>query len=57
MGCGWAGATDITPRLDRDQARTWRAWYAHVISSMAAHALLVIAKSVAAKGEPILQQR
>lgn len=38
--------------LDQYQARDWRAWYAHVTLSMAAHALLVITKALTAKGEP-----
>jgi SRSO17 transposase len=43
--------------LDQYQVRNWRAWYAHITLSMAAHALLVIAKAQAAKGEPIPRQR
>jgi SRSO17 transposase len=43
--------------LDQYQVRNWRAWYAHITLSMAAHALLVIAKVQAAKGEPIPRQR
>jgi SRSO17 transposase len=43
--------------LDQYQVRDWRAWYAHITLSMAAHALLVIAKSIAAKGDPIPAQR
>jgi SRSO17 transposase len=38
--------------LDQYQVRDWRAWYAHITLSMAAHALLVIAKSIATKGDP-----
>jgi SRSO17 transposase len=38
--------------LDQYQVRDWRAWYAHITLSMAAHALLVIARSLAAKGDP-----
>ena len=38
--------------LDHYQVRDWRAWYAHITLSMAAHALLAIAKALAAKGEP-----
>lgn len=38
--------------LDHYQVRDWRAWYAHITLSMAAHALLVIAKTLAVKGEP-----
>jgi SRSO17 transposase len=38
--------------LDEYQVRDWRAWYAHITLSMAAHALLVITRSVAIKGEP-----
>jgi SRSO17 transposase len=37
--------------LDHYQVRTWRAWYAHITLSMLAHAWLVVARSVAAKGE------
>lgn len=36
--------------LDEYQVRDWRAWYAHITLSMAAHALLVITKTLAAKG-------
>lgn len=36
--------------LDQYQARDWRAWYAHITLSMAAHALLAIARAHAAKG-------
>jgi len=38
--------------LDQYQVRDWRAWYAHITLSMAAHALLAIARALAAKGEP-----
>ena len=41
--------------LDQYQVRDWRAWYAHITLSMAAHALLAIARNSArntAKGEP-----
>ena len=43
--------------LDQYQVRDWRAWYAHITLSMAAHALLAIAKNLAAKGESIPRQR
>jgi SRSO17 transposase len=43
--------------LDQYQVRDWRAWYAHITLSMAAHALLVIARSLAAKGDPTQPQR
>ncbi|MGY1984554.1 IS701 family transposase [Nocardia gipuzkoensis] len=39
--------------LDHYQARTWRAWYAHITLSILAHAWLAGAKAVAAKGEPL----
>jgi SRSO17 transposase len=42
--------------LDHYQARTWRAWYAHITLSMLAHAWLAatraLATDLAAKGEP-----
>jgi len=38
--------------LDEYQVRDWRAWYAHITLSMAAHALLVITKAIATKGDP-----
>ena len=38
--------------LDEYQVRDWRAWYAHITLSMAAHALLAIARSDVAKGVP-----
>jgi SRSO17 transposase len=38
--------------LDEYQVRDWRAWYAHITLSMAAHAWLVVAKTLTAKGEP-----
>lgn len=38
--------------LDQYQVRDWRAWYAHITLSMAAHALLVITKALASKGDP-----
>jgi SRSO17 transposase len=38
--------------LDHYQVRDWRAWYAHITLSMAAHAWLVVTKTLAAKGEP-----
>jgi SRSO17 transposase len=38
--------------LDQYQVRDWRAWYAHITLSMAAHALLTIARDLAAKGDP-----
>jgi hypothetical protein len=37
--------------LDHYQVRDWRAWYAHITLSMAAHALLAIAKNQAAKDD------
>jgi SRSO17 transposase len=43
--------------LDEYQVRDWRAWYAHITLSMAAHALLVIARSLAAKGDQTSTQR
>jgi SRSO17 transposase len=43
--------------LDQYQVRDWRAWYAHITLSMAAHALLAIAKSIAAKGDPTPKRR
>lgn len=43
--------------LDQYQVRDWRAWYAHITLSMAAHALLVIARTLAAKGDPTPTQR
>jgi len=39
--------------LDHYQVRTWRAWYAHITLSMLAHAWLAVARSRAAKGEPV----
>ncbi|WP_435819224.1 IS701 family transposase [Micromonospora ureilytica] len=38
--------------LDEYQVRDWRAWYAHVTLSMAAHAWLSVARSLTAKGDP-----
>jgi SRSO17 transposase len=38
--------------LDHYQVRDWRAWYAHITLSMAAHAWLVVARTLAVKGEP-----
>ncbi|SNT56143.1 hypothetical protein SAMN05421812_114267, partial [Asanoa hainanensis] len=38
--------------LDQYQARDWRAWYAHITLSMATHALLVVAKSLATQANP-----
>jgi hypothetical protein len=38
--------------LDHYQVRRYDAWYAHITLPMAAHAWLVVAKTVAAKGEP-----
>jgi SRSO17 transposase len=38
--------------LDHYQVRDWRAWYAHITLSMATHALLAIARTLAAKGDP-----
>lgn len=37
--------------LDHYQVRAWRAWYAHITLSMLAYAWLVVARSLAAKGE------
>lgn len=37
--------------LDHYQVRSWRAWYAHITLSMLAHAWLVVAKTLATKGE------
>jgi SRSO17 transposase len=42
-----------TAGLDEYQVRDWRAWYAHITLSMAAHAWLVVARTVALKGEPV----
>jgi SRSO17 transposase len=42
--------------LDQYQARDWRAWYAHITLSMATHALLVVAKSLATQANPASQQ-
>jgi SRSO17 transposase len=36
--------------LDEYQVRDWRAWYAHITLSMAAHAWLVVARTLAQKG-------
>ena len=36
--------------LDEYQVRDWRAWYAHITLSMAAHAWLVVARTLTAKG-------
>jgi SRSO17 transposase len=33
--------------LDQYHVRDWRAWYAHITLSMATHALLVIARTLA----------
>jgi SRSO17 transposase len=41
-----------TAGLDEYQVRDWRAWHAHITLSMAAHAWLVAARTLAAKGEP-----
>jgi SRSO17 transposase len=41
-----------TAGLDEYQVRDWRAWHAHITLSMAAHAWLVIARTLALKGEP-----
>ena len=41
-----------TAGLDEYQVRDWRAWHAHITLSMAAHAWLVVARTLAAKGEP-----
>ena len=38
--------------LDEYQVRDWRAWYAHITLSMAAHAWLVVARTLSSKGEP-----
>jgi SRSO17 transposase len=38
--------------LDQYQVRTWRGWYAHITLSMAAHALLVLARNAAEKVDP-----
>ncbi len=35
-----------TAGLDEYQVRDWRAWYAHITLSMAAHAWLVVAKTL-----------
>ena len=43
--------------LDHYQVRSWRAWYAHITLSMLAHAWLVVARSVAAKGESVSANR
>lgn len=43
--------------LDHYQVRSWRAWYAHITLAMLAHAWLVVARSVAAKGEPASTNR
>jgi hypothetical protein len=43
--------------LDQYQVRDWRAWYAHITLSMAAHALLVIARNAAAQANPAPRQR
>jgi SRSO17 transposase len=42
-----------TAGLDEYQVRDWRAWYAHITLSMAAHAWLVVAKTLTTNGEPI----
>ncbi|KWX00934.1 putative transposase [Carbonactinospora thermoautotrophica] len=39
--------------LDHDQARHYRAWYAHITLSMLAHAWLTVARANAAKGARI----
>ncbi|MEV8611021.1 IS701 family transposase, partial [Amycolatopsis sp. NPDC051373] len=39
--------------LDHYQARSWRAWYAHITLSMLAHAWLAVSRSLALKGEPV----
>nr|WP_189329765.1 IS701 family transposase [Actinoplanes ianthinogenes] len=38
--------------LDEYQVRDWRAWYAHITLSIAAHALLVVVKALAAQANP-----
>ena len=38
--------------LDEYQVRDWRAWYAHITLSMAAHALLTIARKLATQANP-----
>jgi SRSO17 transposase len=38
--------------LDHYQVRDWRAWHAHITLAMAAHAWLVVARTLTAKGEP-----
>ena len=40
------------PGLDQYQVRDWRAWYAHITLSIAAHAWLAVARSLTQKGEP-----
>jgi hypothetical protein len=40
-----------TAGLDEYQVRDWRAWYAHITLSMAAHAWLVVARTLTTKGE------
>ena len=44
-------------RLDHCQARSWRAWYAHITLSMLALAWLAASRAPAAKGEPVTQTR
>ncbi len=41
-----------TAGLDEYQVGDWRAWYAHITLSMSAHAWLVVARTLTAKGEP-----
>ena len=38
--------------LDEYQVRDWRAWYAHITLARAAHAWLVVARTLSSKGEP-----
>ncbi|GAA3266490.1 hypothetical protein GCM10020218_003590 [Dactylosporangium vinaceum] len=42
--------------LDQHQVRDWRAWYAHITLSMATHALLTAAGTLAAQANPTPQQ-
>jgi SRSO17 transposase len=41
-----------TAGLDGYQVRNGRAWYANITLSMAAHTWLVVARTLASKGEP-----
>jgi SRSO17 transposase len=43
--------------LDQYQVRDWRAWYAHITLSMATHALLAIARTLAAQANPTPARR